>query len=139
MKYTIGIDPGTHTGLAVRNLETDELQLFTMKIHTALDFVRERKEEIKVLVIENPNLWTYFKDTKNARSRLQGTGSIKRDFSIWEYFLTEHKIKFRTTRPDKQRNQLAEHTEIFARMTGYKERSSHHARVAALLIEGVKK
>lgn len=139
MKYTIGIDPGTHTGLAVRNLETDELQLFTLKIHQAMDFVRERKDEIKVLGIENPKLMTHFKGAINERGRLQGAGSIKRDFTIWEDFLKDLKINHRSTRPDKHRNKLAEHVELFARMTGYKGRSSHHARVAALLIEGVKK
>jgi hypothetical protein len=135
-KITIGIDPGRNTGYAVynhgeRNLSTLE----TLKIHQAFERILYLNETCSVdVVIENPNLWTYFKDSKEARAKLQGAGSIKRDYSAWIDFLEDYSIPYKSVRPDKTRNKLATDINLFQKITGYKEKCSQHARVAAMLV-----
>jgi hypothetical protein len=133
-KIYVGIDPGVNTGLAIWNKTERTLELKTVKLHQAWDAVRAIKDQIHTLVIENPNLWNYFTDHKAARARLQGAGSVKRDFSAWKDFLADEKIPFCAVRPDKKRNELATNKDTFSRITGYTGKSSEHARVAAMLI-----
>lgn len=129
----LGIDPGVKTGLAIWNKETAKLELLTIKIHQGFDMLREIKNEIGIVIIENPNLWTHFKNSKEAKAKLQGAGSIKRDFKIWTDFLDDEGIPYRAVRPDKNRNALAVDEKKFKQITGYTERSSEHARVAGLM------
>jgi hypothetical protein len=136
-KIYVGIDPGVHTGLAIWNKGEKKLELKTVKLHQAFDLVRQHKASIHTLVIENPNLWNYFTDHKTARARLQGAGSVKRDFKAWQDFLADEQIPFCAVRPDKKRNALATNKDHFTRITGYTGKSSEHARVAAMLIVGL--
>ncbi len=134
-RIIIGIDPGVKTGIALFDPELHKLTLLTMKIHQAFDEIARMNNAFPIeVVIENPNLWTHFSKSKNAHKRLQGAGSIKRDYSAWVDFLNAHKILFRSVRPDKQRNALAVDKETFKRITDYQDRSSEHARCAALLV-----
>jgi hypothetical protein len=134
-KLFIGIDPGVNTGFAIYDPADKSLQLFTFAIHEAFAKVTELMGDNHLqVVIENPSLWTYFKDTKKAKARLQGAGSVKRDFSAWTAFLIDNKIPFRSVRPDKTRNAYAEDAALFGKITGYQKRSSGHARVAAMLV-----
>lgn len=137
VKLLIGIDPGTHTGIAVLNPKTKSLLLRTLMIHQAFNEVDELlkcKFNIEV-VIEDPNLWTHFSgDDKKARERLQGAGSVKRDYSAWRDFLKDRGVSFTALRPDKTRNRLATDPALFKQITGYADRCSEHARVAAMLI-----
>ena len=134
--YRIGIDPGRNTGLALYKTETRSLvALRTVKIHEAFRQVLDLAMQFNVeVVIENPNLWTHFHKTKNAKAKLQGAGSVKRDFSAWQDFLKDHGIPYRTARPDKTRNSFAVDNKLFTSLTGYTERCSEHARVAAMLV-----
>lgn len=136
-KLFIGIDPGVHTGFAIWNKSEKKLELKTIKLHQGFDLIRTLKADISTVVIENPNLWNYFTDHKAARARLQGAGSVKRDFKAWQEFFADEGIPFIAVRPDKKRNQLAENKDHFARITGFKGQSSGHARVAAMLIIGM--
>jgi hypothetical protein len=136
-KLFVGIDPGVNTGLAVWDKEGKKLDLKTVKLHQGFDIVRSLKANIKSVVIENPNLWNYFTDSKAARARLQGAGSVKRDFKAWQDFLADEGIPFHAVRPDKRRNALATNKDHFQRITGYTGKSSEHARVAAMLIVGL--
>lgn len=133
----IGIDPGVNTGFAIYNKSTKALQLYTLKLHKAFDMVRQLKSEIAEVVIEDPNLWTHFKDSKQAKSKLQGAGSVKRDFKAWNDFLQDEDISFSRRRPDKYRNKLATDKDLFTRTTGYTKKCSEHSRVAAMLIFGI--
>lgn len=132
----IGIDPGVNTGFAMFDPETRELTLHTLKIHQAFVFIESLKGNYEIDVfIENPNLVKYFKDTSfSDKSRIQGAGSVKRDFKAWEDFFKDHGITYQSFRPNKKRNAFAEKMDLFSAYTGYKNRCSHHARVAAMLI-----
>jgi hypothetical protein len=134
-KYIVGIDPGRKTGLAVYNTETKLLTLDTCKLHQAFWRVAGLKQLFDIeVVIENPNLWTHFKNTAAAKAKLQGAGSVKRDYSAWTDFLEDYDIPYKAVRPDKTRNSYAYDTELFVRLTGYKKKCSEHARVAAMLV-----
>lgn len=134
-KLFIGIDPGVHTGLAVYDQDKKELELFTYKLHQAFDHVQKLAPFFDLHVtIEDPNQWTHFRSYKEAKAKLQGAGSVKRDFSAWRDFLTDWDIPFTAVRPDKQRNAYATNEAMFKSITGYTKRSSGHARVAGMLV-----
>lgn len=134
-KVSIGIDPGRNTGFAVFNHERRGLNLRTYKIHEAfLEIVKMLQFFDVDVVIENPNLWTRFRDSKEAGARLQGAGSVKRDYSAWVDFLEGFNIPYKSLRPDKTRNSIATDINLFQKITGYTGRCSQHARVAAMLV-----
>lgn len=134
-KLFIGIDPGVKTGFAVYDADYKTLELFTFKIHQGFDYLRRNAEYFDFQVtIEDPNLWTHFQNSKDAKAKLQGAGSVKRDFSAWRDFLNDLKIPFKAVRPDKTRNSYAKDETLFQKITGYTKRCSEHARVAALLV-----
>lgn len=134
-KLYIGIDPGVSTGFAVYDPADKALVLSTVLLHEGFDEVKRLKETHDLeVVIEDPNLWTYFKGTKNAKARLQGAGSVKRDYSAWRDFLKSLNIPFKSVQPNKTRNAWADDSGLFQKITGYKKKSSKHARVAALLV-----
>jgi hypothetical protein len=131
-EYYIGIDPGTKTGVAIWHRPSKQLiAVDTIPIHRALDVVRNGAGPMKV-IIEDARKRKWFGD--NAKSKQQGAGSIKRDVSIWEDALTEWGIDFEMVAPKKGLTKLS--PERFKLLTGYKERTSGHARDAAMLVFG---
>ena len=133
MKTLIGIDPGTDTGLCVYRSRTD-FELHTMTIIAAIDLVRQLHETETIRVyIENPNLRKWFGTT--GREKLQGAGSIKRDFAIWKEVLVTYKIDFVELSPKDIIGLKTKQTQ-FNQMTGYQKKSSVHARDAAMMVWG---
>ena len=63
-----------------------------------------------------------------------GAGSVRRDCEIWEEFCNHYKIPFDAVPPRKGLTKWDADT--FAKVTGYKGRTSNHARDAALLVFG---
>lgn len=128
----IGIDPGTHTGLAVWDGEKF-LKIGTYKILDAINIVSTLSDSDEVIV--------YFEDARQrkwygARSseKLQGAGSIKRDCAIWEEFLNASDIPFRMIAPSKGCTKMSD--ERFRSLTGWGKITSNHARDAAMLVFG---
>ena len=78
------------------------------------------------------------KDTSSSeyRGHLMGAGSVKRDSVIWQDALTDWGIPFEMVPPRAGATKWDADT--FARITGYKGRTSNHARDAALLVYGRK-
>lgn len=132
----IGIDPGTHTGLAVWDDRRKELTaLETLPIHQALDYVQNiATHEDTMVIFEDARQRTWFGKDKNTTAKLQGAGSIKRDCAIWDDFLTDYGIMFRAIPPMKGGTKLNE--KYFKMITKWKGRTSNHARDAAMLVFG---
>lgn len=135
MKW-IGIDTGTHTGLAVWDDKKREIiALETLPIHKAMSRVLAISGSEDVFVIfEDARQRTWFGKDRNTNAKLQGAGSIKRDCRIWADFLKDYEIPFRAVPPIKGGTKLSE--AYFKLITHYQGRTSNHSRDAAMLVFG---
>lgn len=136
--YIIGIDPGTHTGLAVWDSPHKCLvAVLTMPLHRALRYISTHyllHPRMPLLIrCENPNTWKPYKGTnlKESNAKLQGAGSIKRDFNIWEEFARDYRIDFQGVSLRSAVKKLD--PQPFTKLTGWSGRTSVHARDAAML------
>ena len=133
----IGIDTGTHTGIAVWDSEEKQfLDIKTMMLHQALQMVITmchiwKKENVMVL-FEDARQRKWF--GRNSDAKMQGAGSVKRDASIWEEFCTDYGIAFRALPPAKGVTKLK--PDYFKALTGWKKQTSEHARDAAMIVFG---
>lgn len=136
MKLLIGIDPGVQTGVAIWDLETQQFHsLMTCSILEAIEVVKNLNNTEKIEVwFEDARLRKFF--GKTGREVLQGAGSIKRDCSIWEWFLTKAEIPFKAIPPSHNVTKVG--ARLFEKMTGLSGRHSEHARDAAMLVFKVK-
>lgn len=131
----IGIDPGTHTGLAIWDSRKGEfLSLETLPIHRALQVVQYMATTSSaVVVFEDARQRTWFgKGDINAKA--QGAGSVKRDCSIWEDFCKDYDIRFEARPPIKGATKVT--AEYFKMISHYQGRTSSHSRDAAMLVIG---
>ena len=71
---------------------------------------------------------------EEERKKLQGVGSVKRDASIWEDYLTDLGIEFEMVAPKRNVTKLSQ--DRFKAMTGWKNRTNEHGRDAAMLVFG---
>ena len=133
----IGIDPGTHTGVAVWDTREGRFRsLETLWIHDALFYVKrlsvEYRGQIQV-VFEDARQRTWFgKGDTNAKA--QGAGSVKRDCSIWEDFCKDYGIPYWAKPPVKGATKVS--AEYFKMVSHYQGRTSEHSRDAAMLVIG---
>ena len=135
----IGIDTGTHTGIALWDADYQELlDVSTVKLHQALFKVKslwEMRRDIKVLFEDaRQRKWYDTRTARQDRSRLQGAGSIKRDCNVWEEFLTDYKIPYDAVPPCHNATKLS--AEAFRRITKWEKRTNEHSRDAAMLVYG---
>lgn len=140
----IGIDPGTHTGVAVwDSREGKFLSLETLPIHRALEKVKEMShpfwhmdrlyhDDIQV-VFEDARQRTWF-GKGDTYAKLQGAGSVKRDCSIWEDFCKDYGIPYWAKPPVKGATKVS--AEYFKMISHYTGRTSEHSRDAAMLVIG---
>jgi len=135
MKVVIGIDPGVHTGLAIADGE----RLIRVESMTAV----EAEGCVMQCVVDYglPNVFVRFEDARmrqwfgsKGREALQGAGSIKRDCSRWEEFLTHHNIPHARIAPKANHTKLT--ADQFKRITGWQGRTNEHGRDAAMLVFG---
>ena len=137
----IGIDTGVHTGIAVWDSERKEFVVVdTMKIHEAMNFVYNYADlDITLQVrFEDARQRKWIPMSKNMTGELgraQGAGYVKAHCQIWEDYLTDYQIPFEAIAPRRNVTKLS--AEQFARITGYKGRTSEHARDAAMLVYGL--
>ena len=133
----VGIDPGVNTGLALYAplLKRYEAVKTLGAIEAMLTVQRLAIEgRIKLVVIEDARLRKWF-GTK-GREALQGAGSIKRECAIWIDWLNHNAIPHRVVSPQGKGAKV--NAERFAKLTGWTQRTSEHARDAAMLVFGVK-
>ena len=133
--FYIGIDPGTHTGMAVWDSKEGKfLSLETLPIHRAMVEVMNLRIGREILVVfedARQRKW-YGKGDTNAK--LQGAGSVKRDCAIWEDFCKDYGIPFRAIPPVKGATKIT--PEYFKLISHYQGRTSEHSRDAAMLVIG---
>lgn len=138
----IGIDTGTHTGLAVWDGARRRFErLETWPLHRALLCVKEYQDHCQAtgrtltVVFEDARQRKWIPRELNVseyRGKLMGAGSVKRDAVIWQEFLDDYKIRYENTPPRKGLTKLS--PDAFARLTGWTGRTSNHARDAAMLV-----
>jgi hypothetical protein len=144
-KVYIGIDTGTHTGVAIWDGERF-LSLDTMAIHKAMQIVNEYVQSGSDVVVrvEDPRQRTWFgterMSREQERKKLQGVGSVKRDASIWEDFLSdlcedEANVKYEMVAPKRNVTKLT--SESFKAITRWQGRTNEHCRDAAMLVYGL--
>jgi hypothetical protein len=133
----IGIDTGTHTGVAVWDSDEKKfLEIKTLMLHQALNLVTTmcqiwHKENVMVL-FEDARQRKWFGAKSDAK--MQGAGSVKRDASIWEEFCSDNQIAFRALPPVKGATKLD--PDYFKALTGWTGKTSEHARDAAMIVFG---
>ena len=130
----VGIDPGVKTGLAVWSRETRKLTAVeTLGITQAMTLIRTMAdaEALHSVRFEDARLRTWF--GARGREALQGAGSIKRDCSIWQEFLSGLVgVPFLPVSPQSKGAKLD--AAAFKRLTGWQGRTSEHGRDAAMLV-----
>ena len=134
--YYIGIDPGVHTGIALWNSAGGKFEeIKCMPIHKAMTYVRAMKVQGYDFQVrfEDARKRTWFGDA--GREQLQGAGSIKRDCTIWEDFLTDEDIPFLPIPPKRNRTKLTRNA--FDKLTGWRKATNEHGRDAAMLVFGI--
>lgn len=143
MAIFIGIDPGVKTGIAtwVRTPDGAGFQrVKTTNIVQALEYCYElwqkNGKDVRI-VFEDARRRTWLpreKSLSEYRGKLMGAGSVKRDCDIWEEFCKEYAIPYTAIPPRKGATKWS--ADYFAKVTGWKGRTSNHARDAALLVFG---
>lgn len=133
-RFCIGIDTGTHTGIAVWDRGHKALGgVETVQIHRAMERVLNyhisHPGEVYVFV-EDARLATH--NRQSDVHKAQGAGSIKRDAAIWEGFLTDKGIPFEMVRPDNKTTKM--NSDLFKRSTGYPLVTTQHGRDAAMIV-----
>lgn len=135
-EHYIGIDSGTNTGFAVWSAEERKfLKVETVKIHTAMEFVKYWKEagrNFKVRV-EDARQRKWF--GKAGRETLQGAGSIKRDATIWEDYLKDLGVEFEMVAPKNNKTKMT--ADSFKRTTKWEGKTNEHSRDAGMLVFGI--
>ena len=135
----IGIDPGTHTGLAVWDSDYKRFSLVaTVSLWEALLEVSNQGSRHPVTVVfEDARERKWLPAERNNseyRGKLMGAGAVKRDSAIWQEFLNDNNIPYQRKAPAKGLTKWSE--DSFKKLTGWKGRTSNHARDAALLVWG---
>lgn len=137
MAILVGIDPGVHTGLAIWDTSRrDFLAVETCTIVEAMAHIQQLPLHDNVtLVTEDARQRKWIpreKSLSEFKGRAMGAGSVKRDSQIWEEFAKYWGIPHVQVPPRKGLTKWDAAT--FARLTGWKGRTSDHARDAALLV-----
>lgn len=134
-KYAIGIDTGVTTGIAVWDIaEKKFIYVRQCAIHKAIFYVQELinihgKDSI-VIFVEDARKRKFFRG-ENIAAKQQGAGSIKRDASVWESYLTDTGVEFHMKAPHNTKID----PNIFEKMTGVKTlKGEHHLRDAAMMV-----
>ena len=146
MGIYIGIDPGENTGFAVwDSASRDFLEVATLPLWKALEEVKRWKYACLLapqpiafqVVFEDARQRTWFKPEMSRseyRGKLMGAGAAKRDSKIWEEFLQAQGISYIARGPHAGGTKW--NKEYWYNITGWKGRTSEHARDAALLVFG---
>lgn len=133
MSLSIGIDVGVNTGFAISK-DKKLIAVTSYSILDAMDACLDLQDQSPTLYIEDPKKGAWIaKTTKKQIGRLQGAGSVKRDFQIWVDFAKKH--GFKVVLPS-HRNTAKLNAEKFHKLTGWVGQTNQHGRDAAYLVWG---
>jgi len=93
----VGIDPGTHTGIAMWDGDKKcFVEIKTVMIHQAMEMVAELVADQPVTIyVEDPRKIRLPRHLQRSGTYAdQGVGSVKRDASIWDDFLKDLKADY---------------------------------------------
>jgi hypothetical protein len=144
----IGIDPGVTTGFAVWDGESFKLvEVRSLGIIKAMMAVLHLRDQLThalgsagledlIVIVEDARKRNVFAKADleeqgyKQGARREGVGSIKRDCSIWEEFLSHHGIPFEMRRPVATKMKA----DRFELVTGWAAQTNEHARDAAMIV-----
>lgn len=161
----IGIDPGVNTGFAVKHFGPSGTPSFFMGEFVAVKslLIHKAQAEAKarieadpqtLFLIEDARLRTWYGDAERAiylklkagkrlteqelsiyKGQLQGSGSVRRDCTIWEDYLTEIGAKFILQAPKAKKTKVS--ADYFKRAANWTVRTNEHGRDAGMMIIGL--
>ena len=132
-----GIDPGVNTGIAV--WDTEGRRFLVVKTTTIVEAMKIVSDYANIgpttIVTEDARKRKWLPKEKSFsefKGKAMGAGSVMRDSKIWQEFADFYKIpiELRPPRPGMTKWDA----DYWARVTGWKGRTSEHARDAALLV-----
>lgn len=140
-RYWIGIDPGVNTGFAIwdskerrfTHVETGPIHKWMTKISWMNKF-GDQSVDKNIVIVEDARKRKH--DPGLTPEKAQGAGSVKRDCKIWEDFLTELGVNFKMVAPNGKLNAIAkaQNLKLWQANCKWAERTTEHARVAAMLV-----
>ena len=131
--WILGIDPGTHTGMAIRNSVTGNIEkLWTSNFWEAYHYALNNALCWRGVVIEVPDNKNVFHKPAGGLKQVQRTavnvGSVLREAELLARGLEEAKIPVQRVNP---RGKID--ADKFNSMTGWKGKSNPHTRDAGML------
>ena len=135
----VGIDPGTHTGLALYDAGEARLEAVTaLPFWEAAERLRAARPRVAAVVVEDARrVGLYARHRKLAgpkRDRAaRSVGMIDRDVALWLDLCRRLGLPVATVEPTRSKWDA----ETFRRVTGWTERTNEHGRDAARLVFGL--
>ena len=132
-----GIDTGVNTGVAV--WDTEKKCFLVIKTTTIVEAMKIVKDFVDArpttIVIEDARKRKWLPKEKSFsefKGKAMGAGSVMRDAKIWQEFADFYKIPIELRPPRPGMTKWDE--DYWKKVTGWKGRTSEHARDAALLV-----
>lgn len=160
IKKLIGIDPGTTTGFAVKEMlqKTQQLTLVTScELWRGFELANEHagdEPDAVLFLIEDARLRNWYgpleaqlyrkfaggmhmsaKERSIYKGLAMGAGSVKRDCTAWEEFMEAKGYAYKMVKPKAGKTKMS--APAFKALTGWQGRTNEHSRDAAMLVWGV--
>jgi len=142
-RYSIGIDPGTKTGVAVYDRHLKKVtRLECLNFVSALRLIKSEYavEDVYAVVIEVSNSNHVWKDNSSLPIRVRlnvalKVGGVAKESELIAAMLMEHGYSVTTQHPSGKGKSM-DHNR-FNKLTGWKGKSNEHTRDAGMLCFGV--
>lgn len=137
-RLLLGIDPGTHTGLALFDVDEGRLtRCGSLPFWEAAEAVTELSAEIAAVVLEDARrIGIYAKHSQLHGARrdraARSVGMIDRDVQLWLDLCERLGLPVMTAEPTRKKWDA----ETFRNITGWEGRTNEHARDAGRLVFG---
>ena len=141
-QYYVGIDPGKKNGFAIWIAEEKKWHVIatleTWDVIMFIHFSEGIRKNCKIR-IEDPFSWKPF--GRNGSAKLQGAGQVKARFNaLVEYFeaweIPYEKVPIQRSKKSSTKKGKDMTQKEFNNLTGWKGKTSPHARDAAMMVYG---